>query len=103
MLDYYMGKDINLSANEAEQLDEILARLQKNEPIQYILGYTEFYGMTFCVTPAVLIPRPETAELVSLIIKENVDCSAKILDIGAGSGCIAISLAKNLPQAKVSS
>ena len=52
---------------------------------------------------AVLIPRPETAELVSLIIKENADCPAKILDIGAGSGCIAISLAKNLPQAKVSS
>lgn len=103
MLDYYMGKDINLSANQAEQLDEILARLQKFEPIQYILGCAEFYGMTFCVTPAVLIPRPETAELVSLIIIENADCYAKILDIGTGSGCIAISLAKNLPRAKVSS
>jgi len=103
MLDYYMGKDINLSANQAEQLGEILARLQKFEPIQYILGCAEFYGMTFCVTPAVLIPRPETAELVSLIIKENADCPAKILDIGTGSGCIAISLAKNLPQSKVSS
>ncbi|WP_321519448.1 peptide chain release factor N(5)-glutamine methyltransferase [uncultured Bacteroides sp.] len=103
MLDIYMGKDINLSLNQTVELDEILARLQKYEPIQYIVGYEGFYGMTFHVTPAVLIPRPETEELVSLIIEENSNYSPEILDIGTGSGCIAISLSKNLPQSKVSS
>jgi protein-(glutamine-N5) methyltransferase, release factor-specific len=103
MLDIYMGKDINLSPNQTAELDEILARLQKYEPIQYIVGHERFYGMTFHVTPAVLIPRPETEELVSLIIKENSNYSPEILDIGTGSGCIAISLSKNLPQSKVSS
>jgi len=103
MLDIYMGKDINLSANQLRELDEILARLQKYEPIQYIVGCETFFGLSFRVTPAVLIPRPETEELVSLIIKENADYPARILDIGTGSGCIAISLSKNLPQSKVSS
>ncbi|WP_321425476.1 peptide chain release factor N(5)-glutamine methyltransferase [uncultured Bacteroides sp.] len=103
MLDIYMGKDINLSANQLRELDEILARLQKYEPIQYIVGCETFFGLSFYVTPAVLIPRPETEELVSLIIKENADYPARILDIGTGSGCIAISLSKNLPQSKVSS
>ena len=100
MLDIYMGKDINLSANQMAELDEILTRLQKYEPIQYILGHTNFYGMNFHVTPAVLIPRPETEELVALIIKENPD-SGRILDIGTGSGCIAVSLSKNLPQSQI--
>lgn len=103
MLDIYMGKDINLSANQLRELDEILARLQKYEPIQYIVGCETFFGLSFRVTPAVLIPRPETEELVSLIIKENADYPARILDIGTGSGCIAISLSKNLSQSKVSS
>jgi release factor glutamine methyltransferase len=103
MLDIYMGKDINLSANQLRELDEILARLQKYEPIQYIVGCETFFGLNFHVTPAVLIPRPETEELVSLIIKENADYPARILDIGTGSGCIAISLSKNLPLSKVSS
>lgn len=103
MLDIYMSKDINLSANQLRELDEILARLQKYEPIQYIVGCETFFGLSFHVTPAVLIPRPETEELVSLIIKENADYPARILDIGTGSGCIAISLSKNLPQSKVSS
>lgn len=103
MLDIYMGKDINLSANQLRELDEILVRLQKYEPIQYIVGCETFFGMSFHVTPAVLIPRPETEELVSLIIKENAGYPARILDIGTGSGCIAISLSKNLPQSKVSS
>ncbi|WP_321438956.1 peptide chain release factor N(5)-glutamine methyltransferase [uncultured Bacteroides sp.] len=100
MLDIYMGKDINLSANQMAELDEILTRLQKYEPIQYILGHTNFHGMNFHVTSAVLIPRPETEELVALIIKENPD-SGRILDIGTGSGCIAISLSKNLPQSQI--
>lgn len=103
MLDIYMGKDIKLSANQLKELEEILARLQKHEPIQYVLGFTEFYGLHFHVTPSVLIPRPETEELVSLIIQENLGCSSRILDIGSGSGCIAISLSHYLPLAEVHS
>ena len=99
-LDIYMGKDIILSACKQRELENIIFRLQKNEPIQYIWGYAEFCGRNFRVAPGVLIPRPETAELVDLIVKENPD-ARRLLDIGTGSGCIAISLDKNLPDAKV--
>ena len=99
-LDIYMGKDIILSACKQRELENIIFRLQKNEPIQYIRGYDEFCGRNFRVAPGVLIPRPETAELVDLIVKENPD-ARRLLDIGTGSGCIAISLDKNLPDAKV--
>ena len=99
-LDIYMGKDIILSACKQRELENIIFRLQKNEPIQYIRGYAEFCGRNFRVAPGVLIPRPETAELVALIVKENPD-ARRLLDIGTGSGCIAISLDKNLPDAKV--
>lgn len=99
-LDIYMGKDIILSACKQRELENIIFRLQKNEPIQYIRGYAEFCGRNFRVVPGVLIPRPETAELVDLIVKENPD-ARRLLDIGTGSGCIAISLDKNLPDAKV--
>ena len=99
-LDIYMGKDIILSACKQRDLENIIFRLQKNEPIQYIRGYAEFCGRNFRVAPGVLIPRPETAELVGLIVKENPD-ARRLLDIGTGSGCIAISLDKNLPDAKV--
>ncbi|WP_228851987.1 peptide chain release factor N(5)-glutamine methyltransferase [Aegicerativicinus sediminis] len=72
-------------------------QLQDYTPIQYILGYTEFYGMEFLVNPNVLIPRPETEELVEWILVDHSTVSSlKILDVGTGSGCIAISLAKNL-------
>ena len=98
-LDIYMGKDIILSACKQRELENIIFRLQKNEPIQYI-RYAEFCGRNFRVAPGVLIPRPETAELVDLIVKENPD-ARRLLDIGTGSGCIAISLDKNLPDAKV--
>jgi release factor glutamine methyltransferase len=74
-----------------------LDMLKKNIPIQYILGETEFYGLKFKVTPDVLIPRPETEELVDLIIKESTKANACIIDIGTGSGCIAISLKKHYP------
>ena len=99
-LDIYTGKDINLSEGKKRDLENILFRLRKNEPIQYIQGFTQFCGMTFHVAQGVLIPRPETAELVELIVGESVH-SPKILDIGTGSGCIAVSLAKKIPDADV--
>lgn len=100
-LDIYAGKDIILSASMQCELENIISRLQKHEPIQYIRGFAEFYGHSFRVAPGVLIPRPETVELVDLIVQENAATSPAILDIGTGSGCIAISLAKALPQARV--
>ena len=99
-LDIYMGKDIILSACKQRELENIIFRLQKNEPIQYIRGFAEFGGRKFKVAPGVLIPRPETEELVEVMLKE-VPSGARILDIGTGSGCIAISLSKMLPDAKV--
>ncbi|HVD98208.1 MAG TPA: peptide chain release factor N(5)-glutamine methyltransferase [Cytophagaceae bacterium] len=83
-------------------LESYLNRLEQSEPLQYILGQTEFYGYPFEVNPSVLIPRPETEELVQWIISENKNkATLSILDIGTGSGCIAIALKKNLPQATV--
>lgn len=99
-LDIYMGKDMILSECKQRELENIIFRLQKNEPIQYIRGFAEFCGRRFKVAPGVLIPRPETAELVELIVKENPD-ARHLLDIGTGSGCIAISLDKNIPNAEV--
>ena len=99
-LDIYMGKDIILSECKQRELENIIFRLQKNEPIQYIRGFAEFCGRKFKVAPGVLIPRPETAELVELIVKENPG-ARHLLDIGTGSGCIAISLDKKLPDAEV--
>ncbi|MBE6287346.1 MAG: peptide chain release factor N(5)-glutamine methyltransferase [Mediterranea massiliensis] len=99
-IDFYLGKDITLSANEEENLQYILSRLSNYEPIQYIQGFCNFCGNRFQVGKGVLIPRPETEELVELMLKE-IAPNARILDIGTGSGCIAISLAKALPQAKV--
>ncbi len=105
--DILLCKDKEISPNERQRIEDIVCRLQKQEPIQYILGETEFYGLSFNVNPEVLIPRPETEELVDLIIKEinatrgNRDGSVRVLDIGTGSGCIAVSLAKNIPDATV--
>lgn len=99
-MDYYLGKDIILSENEQAKLESIVARLKKNEPLQYILGEARFFGRLFRVAPGVLIPRPETEELVQLIIDETAGGS-RILDIGTGSGCIAVTLSKELPEAQV--
>jgi release factor glutamine methyltransferase len=91
-----------ISGKKYERFQKAIVKLKNYEPIQYILGNTEFYGIIFEVNPSVLIPRPETEELVSWIIddcKDSQDIS--VLDIGTGSGCIAISLAKNLKHAKV--
>jgi release factor glutamine methyltransferase len=86
-----------LSTKIIHEIDHIISELKLNKPIQYIVGRTEFYNLNFYITAGVLIPRPETEELVNLIINENNKGFFKILDIGTGSGCIAISLAKNLP------
>ena len=85
-----------------EHIDNAIGRLKKYEPIQYILGDTEFYGLNFIVEPGVLIPRPETEELVDLIIKDTpLNASYQLLDIGTGSGCIAITLGNSLKQCSV--
>lgn len=93
-----------LSGAEVEHFDKILNRLLNGEPIHYILGYTWFYGLKFDLNPSVLIPRPETEELVDLVMsycRKNNITTPTIIDLGTGSGCIPISLKKNLPQAKV--
>lgn len=98
--DVLAGKEINNL--DTERLKEIITRLNMDEPVQYILEETEFYGRTFKVKAGVLIPRPETEELVDKIIKQNKDRKKlKIADFGTGSGCIAITLAKELPKAEV--
>ena len=92
-----------LKPKETDAFFEVLEELKNQKPIQYILGETEFYGLKFKVNQNVLIPRPETEELVDWIIKSNKSRlePLKILDIGTGSGCIAISLAKHLKNAQV--
>ncbi len=86
---------------EISHVKTILARLKKYEPLQYILGKTEFFGMPVKVNPSVLIPRPETEELVHWIISTLSKAPRKILDIGTGSGCIALALKKTFPDAVV--
>jgi release factor glutamine methyltransferase len=103
--------DIFLDKNISQEFDfqEIIKRIKAQEPIQYIIGESEFYGRKFRVTPATLIPRPETEELVqltinneqSIVTRKNANGKFRILDIGTGSGCIAISLACELPDAQV--
>ena len=101
------GKVSELSANDQTELEKIMLRLEKGEPVQYIIGVADFCGRQFHVEPGVLIPRPETEELCRMVIEER-EISQKgqsplceILDIGTGSGCIAITLALELPDAKV--
>ena len=83
------------------RLDGIIDRLLRNEPLQYILGKARFHGHSFTVTPATLIPRPETEQLVDMIVDQNPGTDLRVLDIGTGSGCIAISLARALKFAHV--
>lgn len=94
-------KFTELSDNEKQNIISIVKRLQKGEPIQYILGVTEFYGLDLKVTSSVLIPRPETEELVEWILLETKQLNPHILDIGTGSGCIAITLSNKMKYATV--
>ena len=106
-------KDNQICENEKDEIFSIVSRLKKMEPLQYILGETEFYSLPMKVNRDVLIPRPETEELVDIIIKKVLHKNSlsqihdtnrptlRILDIGTGSGCIAIALAKHIPNAVV--
>ncbi len=98
---YYIKEKVILTTEQKLRFDEIIRRLQQGEPLQYLEGKAPFCGMDFVVRPGVLIPRPETAELVDWIAREHAAQSPRILDLGTGSGCIAISLSKRLPQATV--
>jgi len=104
-IDLALNIDLVFSKDEILIWNSILEKLQLEIPIQYILGTTHFYGLEFNVNENVLIPRPETEELVEWIISSSAKLpnfkNIKILDIGTGSGCIAISLAKNIPNAEV--
>ena len=103
--DICIGKDTQLSADDQAELQEIADRLLENEPVQYVLGEATFCGRQFHVEPGILIPRPETEELCRLIIEkaksQPIANSHRILDIGTGSGCIAATLALDIPQSEV--
>lgn len=95
--DMIINENKPLSSHIVERIREIVGRLMKNEPIQYIVGEAYFYGLDFVVGPGVLIPRPETEELVEMVVNGNKRTDLKVLDACTGSGCIAVALARNLP------
>ena len=100
--DICMGKDKQISAEERRELENIIERLTQKEPVQYVLGQADFFGRTFFVTRDVLIPRPETEELIQWILDEQERlASPRILDIGTGSGCIAVTLGKEMETSEV--
>ncbi len=103
--DILTQKEIVVGQSEQKKIDQIIDRINKQEPLQYILGETEFYGRKFTVNPAVLIPRPETEELVRYVISYrnsiNHNGAFRILDVGTGSGCIAATLALEIPESEV--
>ncbi len=107
-IDLALDPSFQLTEVQLHQWESIRLRLMKQEPIQYILGSTIFCDLSFAVTPDVLIPRPETEELVSWVLERfpinrqpTTDNGQQLLDIGTGSGCIAVALAKNLPEVHV--
>ncbi|QXP68324.1 peptide chain release factor N(5)-glutamine methyltransferase [Polaribacter sp. AHE13PA] len=108
-IDTVLKPDFLIDESILSEIKNIVKRLQKEEPIQYILGETEFYSLPFLVDENTLIPRPETEELVEWVINEiqeirskNQDNKLNILDVGTGTGCIPISLAKNLNNVSIS-
>lgn len=99
------NKDLLITIQQEEKLNEQINRLKKNEPVQYVLGEAWFAGLKFKVNKNVLIPRPETEELVEWVVREAMSDelrAASIIDIGTGSGCIPISLKKKLPESTIS-
>lgn len=99
---YVLHKHADIDTKDVVNLEQLLTQLKNGKPIQYILGETNFYGLTFKVNPSVLIPRPETEELVAWILEKSVKHQPKsVLDIGTGSGCIPTSLKKNLIHSEV--
>jgi len=105
-MDFLLNPNVEVNSEDLRFLESAIQKLKTEQPIQYILGETEFYGLLFKVNENTLIPRPETEELVDWIIQDQIIDNNKqltILDIGTGSGCIPVSLAKNLTKAKVTS
>ncbi len=106
MADILCDKVTELSADDRTDLEKMMFRLENGEPVQYVLGSTMFCGRQFFVNESVLIPRPETEELCQWMVEErgtrNEEQGTRILDIGTGSGCIAITLAAEMPDAQVS-
>ena len=101
-VDLAMNPHFEITAAEAQQWNAVLTQLKTQKPIQYILGETSFYGLTFHVNEHTLIPRPETEELVQWILETTISgLPITILDIGTGTGCIPITLKKNLPKATI--
>mgnify|MGYP000245318982 FL=1 len=100
--DILCGAVEEMTAEKAAELNKIFGRLMEGEPVQYVLGRAEFCGRWFSVRPGVLIPRPETEELCAWITADSkASGSPKVLDIGTGSGCIAITLQLDMPESKV--
>jgi release factor glutamine methyltransferase len=99
-VEFYTDKQKRLDEKFDKDFSKSLNLLLQHTPVQYVLGATEFYGLRFSIDENVLIPRPETEELVDWIIAENRNVQT-VIDIGTGSGCIAVSLAKNIKNAKV--
>ena len=101
-IELYFGSEKQLTQDTIKTYHSWIQRLIKNEPLQYITGTIEFYGLELMITPAVFIPRPETERVVDIALQTlKTVISPKILDVGTGSGCIAIALANELPEASV--
>lgn len=100
-IEFHTKADEPISAEKQKKIDAALKRLVNGEPIQYVLGVTEFCGLVFKVDRRVLVPRPETEELVNLVVHEEKGEEADILEIGTGSGCIAVALDRLMDHAKV--
>ena len=100
-LDIYLQFDRNLDENELNDIRKMLSKRSKHEPLQYIFGETEFYGLKFKISSGVLIPRPDTEILVGRIAENIGDKSCNLLEIGTGSGCIAVSVAHNCRNVKI--